>query len=424
MASMKKILSVCMVLTFLLGCGNKNINPDHYTSFDNNGALKEIPSPEQSLKVNHIKCFIESSGSMSGFFQTNKSTDFKVDVWAALNEFNDKIDSVFLFKDASEPVSKMALADFRRDMNAGNFKFAGSTHIPQMLKQVIQSLGKNDVGVFISDMKYSPMGSQADVLLTQYATDIKNVLQDTPYAFSIIGLTSAYISGKGKVIDNSPYYIILIGNDLSVCKTKQKILQSINKKNLMGELSFYRREFTVPTYTLLPNKGMTNGVTYESANNLFYTIGDIGKKSPVTFYLAADFSKLPYHLVSNGKILMQQLVVKAEKGRAAIEEVTDSASFDFGNGNREPAEKVHATHFIKIRVSDVLDGTTQLTLYVNRNEPSWYTSVCGAKSEAEYDKTSSFEQLLTGIKGAYNADRQSKYYYDKPFVVLISEGKR
>ena len=422
---MKKIIFNCLALILFLSCGhNKNINPDNYGLFDDRGNLKEFAEPDPVYKINKIKCFIESSGSMSGFFQANKSTGFKMDVWAVLNEFYDKIDSVHLFRDASEPVAKMALADFRRDMNAGNFRFSGSTHIPQMLKEIVQSLGKNDVGMFISDMKYSPTGSQADVLLTQYGTDVKNVIKNTPYAFSIIGVTSSYIAGKGDEIEKSPYYIILIGNDLSVNKMKQKIVQSIPKGNLLGELSFYRKEFSRPMYTLLANKGIVNGVTYESNNNLYYTIGDINKKSPVTFYLAANLSKLPQYLLADGKQLMQQLEVKAENAKAVIEDVTDSAAFDFGNGSREAATKVHATHFIKIKVSDILDGTTQVSVTVNRKEANWIPSVCGAKNEAEYDKTVSFEQLLAGLKGAYNVDKQNKSYYKDPFVVLISEGKR
>ena len=422
---MKKTFFICAILIFILSCGyNKNINPENYALFDEKGALKECPASDPIYKINKMKCFIESSGSMSGFFQANKSTGFKMDVWSVLNEFYDKIDTVRLFRDASEPVAKMALADFRRDMNAGNFRFAGSTHIPQMLKQVIQSLGKNDVGMFISDMKYSPTGSQADVLLTQYGTDVKNVIQHTPYAFSIIGVTSSYIIGKGKTIEKSPYYIILIGNDFAVNKMKQKIEQNIQKENLLGELSFYRKEFPTPMYTLLANKGIVNGITYESGNGLYYTIGDIDKKSPVTFYLAADLSKLPQYLLSDGKQLMQQLEVKADHARAVIEEVTDSASFNFGNGSREAATKVHATHFIKIKVSDILDGSTQVAVTVNRKEGNWISSVCGARYEAEYDKTISFEQLLAGLKGAYNTDKQSKFYYKDPFVILITEGKR
>jgi len=341
-----------------------------------------------------------------------------------LNEFYDKIDSVRLFRDASEPVEKMALADFRRDMNAGNFRFAGSTQIPQMLKDVVLSLGKNDVGMFISDMKYSPMGSQADVLLTQYGTDVKNVIKNTPYAFSIIGLTSSYITGRGKTVKNSPYYIILIGNDLPVNKMKQKIMQSIRKENLLGEISFYRKEFPTPMYTLLANRGIVNGVTYESDNKLYYTIGDINKESDVTFYLAVDLTKLPYYLFSDNKQLMQQLEVKADGARATVEELTDSASFDFGNGSREAVNKVHATHFIKIKVSDILDGASQVTLSVKRKEAGWVSAVCGAKYETEYNKTISFEQLMSGLKDAYNREKQSKYYYNAPFVVLITEGKR
>ena len=423
--NMKKTLFICLALTLLSSCGyKKNINPDNYSLFDDKGMLKDFPLPDVNYKEGKIKCFIESSESMSGFFQANKSTGFKSDVWSVLNEFYNKIDSVHLFRDASEPVAKMTLADFRKNMNGGNFRFAGSTHIPQMLKQVVQSLGKNDIGMFISDMKYSPTGSQADVLLTQYGTDVKNAVQNTPYAFSIIGVTSSYITRKGKIFDKSPYYIILIGNDLPLNKMKQKIVQCISKENLLGELSFYRNEFKTPMYTLLANKGIVNGITYESTNNLYYTIGDINKESPVSFYLAADLSKLPQHLLNDKTLLMQQLKVKAENAKAAVEEVLDSASFDFGNGSKEAAHKVHATHFIKIKVSDILNGSTQVSVSVSRREPDWLSSVCGAKYESEYDKTISFEQLQAGLKRAYNTDKQSKYYYKDPFVILISEGKR
>ena len=425
MIGAKNISLLCLFSIFLLSCGNsKNINPHNYVLFDDNGGLKNCPAPDPIYKTGKIKCFIESSGSMAGFFQANKITGFKSDVWSVLNEFYDKIDSVRLFRDSSEPVEKMALANFRRNMNAGNFRFAGSTQIPQMLKDVVLSLGKNDVGMFISDMKYSPMGSQADILLTQYGTDVKNVIKNTPYAFSIIGLTSSYITGRGKTVENSPYYIILIGNDLPVNKMKQKIMQSIRKENLLGEISFYRKDFPTPMYTLLANRGIVNGITYESDNKLYYTIGDINKESDVTFYLAADFTKLPYYLFSDNKQLMQQLEVKADGARATVEELTDSASFDFGNGSREAANKVHATHFIKIKVSDILDGATQVTLSVKRKEAGWVSAVCGAKYETEYNKTISFEQLMSGLKDAYNTEKQSKYYYNAPFVVLITEGKR
>ena len=84
----------------------------------------------------------------------------------------------------------------------------------------------------------------------------------------------------------------------------------------------------------------------------------------------------------------------------------------------------HATHFIKIKVSDILDGATQVTLSVKRKEAGWVSAVCGAKHETEYNKTISFEQLMSGLRDAYNSEKQSKYYYNTPFVVLITEGKR
>jgi len=157
---------------------------------------------------------------------------------------------------------------------------------------------------------------------------------------------------------------------------------------------------------------------------LYYTIGDVNKESSVSFYLAVDFSKLPYYLQTDNKKLMEQLEVKVDKAKAVVEDVLDSASFDFGNGSKEVAKKVHATHFIKIKVWNMLGSTTLVSVDVKRKDAGWTASVCGAKSESEYDKTVSFEQLLSGLKGAYNVDKLSKFYYKEPFVILISEGKR
>jgi hypothetical protein len=79
------------------------------------------------------------------------------------------------------------------------------------------------------------------------------------------------------------------------------------------------------------------------------------KISKPTIEILKNFSQINSNiLIREGNLLRTISVGMNIFARATVEELTDSTLFDFGNGSREAANKVHATHFIKIKVSDIL----------------------------------------------------------------------
>lgn len=220
--------SIVLVLVFALGiigfvnisCSDINtVGDPHFTS---NGNLILINSSDiDSFKMTppvRIKYYIESSGSMNGFFRQNRPTDFKSDVWEIMNYYSAAIptDITVLTNDGSTG-TRIPLNTFQTLMNTGAFISNASTKVPKMLESIYNDFNPKagEVAILISDMKYSPVGSKApDVLLKQYSTDISSIIGRNKHPVCLISAVSNYLDKKGSEIESeSPYYFFMIGPD-------------------------------------------------------------------------------------------------------------------------------------------------------------------------------------------------------------------
>ena len=182
-----------------------------------------------------IKFYVEVSGSMNGFFRANKPTQFKADVWQILSHYSQFSPSVTILTDSGDMGASFALSDFRTKMNTGAFVSSASTKVPLMLQSIIDDIhpDEGEVAVLISDMKYSPVGDQApDVLLTQYSTDISDILGKYGKAVSLVGATSDFLDKSGNVMtDKSPYYFLILGNGEQVASVRNVISSLLEMAN-------------------------------------------------------------------------------------------------------------------------------------------------------------------------------------------------
>ena len=204
---------------------NTNFDP-HFTAggdFIKDSTVTEF-EPQQPTKV---KFYVEVSGSMNGFFRANRATSFKSDVWEIMSRYSPlATDVCILTNDGNQGVS-VGMDQFRTKMNKGEFVSASSTKVPIMLQAIIDSLDADagEVAILISDMKYSPVGAAApNVLMTQYSTDVANILGKCGKAVSLVGATSNYLDKKGnEVCTNSPYYYLVVGNAEQVAAMRNGI---------------------------------------------------------------------------------------------------------------------------------------------------------------------------------------------------------
>ena len=205
------------MLAFILctvGCGKK-INSIGDPHFDSDGhCLDSLQEVFLAIPPAGVDFYVESSGSMNGFFRRNQPTDFKKDVWSIVSNFGNP--GVSVLSNDGTHVTTYSGNQFQTLMNTGSFVSNASTKVPEMLKTILQrtDFSKGAVAVLISDMKYSPVGSQAIKALTsQYKTDIRNVVgQYKGLSYSVICAYSNYLAPNGSVsCDKSPYYYVIIG---------------------------------------------------------------------------------------------------------------------------------------------------------------------------------------------------------------------
>jgi len=228
--------TVCYLLTFpfmlasIIGCSGP-INTNYDQHFTEEGYL--ITDVEDSIvffvpeSPNAIKFYVEVSGSMNGFFRANKSTDFKSDLWQVMSYFSGLMSNVSVLTNNGEIGNRLILSDFRQKMNTGAFVSTASTKVPVMLEAIFSDINPNagEVGVLVSDMKYSPVGLAAqEVLLSQYSTDIARILAKSGYATSLLLATSSYLDKHGNnQCPTSPYYYLIFGDPRQVAYMRNGI---------------------------------------------------------------------------------------------------------------------------------------------------------------------------------------------------------
>ena len=227
---MKKILKgIAMMVTavvLLASCG-KTINTNFDPRFTDDGYRVITDSAAPTVPLTKVKFFVEVSGSMNGFFRANQPTNFKQDVWQILSYYSPIAPGVTILTNNGDEGKTYDLSTFQTQMNTGGFVSAASTRVPLMLQTIIANLDADngEVAVFISDMKYSPVGQDAPkVLLTQYSTDVSKIFGQYGKAISLVCATSNYLDKKGNSIcDASPYYFLIIGNGDGVAEMRDGI---------------------------------------------------------------------------------------------------------------------------------------------------------------------------------------------------------
>ena len=112
----------------IVGC-EKHLNPNELPHFDKDGNYKEKVATLTSKVPSEIKFYVEVSGSMNGFFRSNKPTQFKKDVWSVFSDFASLTEGINIFVQQGQSPINISLSDFRNKMNAGAFVSGASTSI-------------------------------------------------------------------------------------------------------------------------------------------------------------------------------------------------------------------------------------------------------------------------------------------------------
>jgi len=393
------------------GC-EKHLNPNELSPFDKDGNYKEKIVTFTSKAPAEIKFYVEVSGSMNGFFRSNKPTQFKKDVWSVFSDFYSSTKGVNIFvKQGASPIN-IDLNDFRNRMNTGAFVSSASTDVPDMLHRILDYVdcAKSEVGILVSDMKYDPVGkSDIAVRLQQYSEDIRNMMTSSQKALCLIAAKSEFLDKRGNIVcEDSPYYYLVVGKPENVVWTRNFVCTLLSHDNHFVDYIEWGIDYKSPKVTIEDYDYLTK----ENA----HVLGGFDEDCNIVLNL--DITDYPW-LFENPDTLIKYLSIKSEENLNIMKLKRKDITYDIKHDDGKQLKRT-ANVKIKLHLSDMYDDADIISVRLNTPEvflPNKdFMMFLGADNPNDVSKTYSMEQFLIGCYASMERFRDKK-----PIHILISK---
>lgn len=369
---------------------------------------------EQSPK--QVRLYIETSGSMNGFFRANYSTKFKTTVWSVFSGLEGLAGNmVYPLTNAGEIDNPCSLQQFKSEMNQGLFVSNAETQVPDMLATIISSLNYKDgeTAILVSDMKYSPTGQKSMyALMGQYQTEIRNIIGKSGVSVAYVCAVSQYLDKNGKELEShSPYYFIILGNGENVAFLRNTISTWVENDGCYIESGDMGINYGTPAHSYINPKNM---VPYKYSESTFTDV-DLEYSDTCSFTLRINLNPFPWKAV-NKEVLDSCLIIGSEYGSKITSELINAV--DDHHVDREFQRGAYADYLIK--VFD-MPGDSEVIKWIFSIEPfdskisSDFHYIITSEDEKELDRSFSFDKFIIGSSNG-NINRYSK----KPKRILIS----
>lgn len=388
------------------------IGSPHFTQ-EGKASSSDSTSTLQETSPSAIKFYVEVSGSMNGFFRANLPTGFKKDVHSVFSflGFSSLSDGVNILSNDGAISGHCTIDDFTNMMSKGAFISTAETKVPTMLKSILDDtkIDNGEVAVLLSDMKYSPEGQKdMGVLLTLYASEIRNIVNESEASYCLVAATSNYLDKTGcPVTDKSPYYYLIIGNSESVSWVRNRLCTLLeDNKSYVDEIEsgfdYLSPSFEYGSIVMGAIK-MPNEPTY-------YGIVSGECEIPLTI----DITNYRWALADE-ECFKNCFKISSTMGTKV--EITNIDITDDHHFGKQLARQASVSLTLKVSNmptdSDVLEWTLDVPELVINGQ---FNSFFGAQSEREYDKSFSIENFIDGLfKGSKNT------WQTEPNRILISK---
>lgn len=338
-----------------------------------------------------IKYYVEISGSMNGFFRANQPTSFKKDVWEIMSYFSALPSEVTVLTNMGDTGARMSIDTFRQQMNTGSFISSASTQVPTMLLSIVKDVNPEagEVAILISDMKYSPVGAAAPkVLMEQYSSDISRTLGNFQKPVCIVGAVSNYLE-KNAVVDESPYYFFIIGNEGAVAYLRNCISTLLDNNGHFVDNIESGFDYGAPSYSFgIPE------FCYQLEDQPTFVDYDESASDTCIVNLKVDLAK--YRWIMTDTTYFRK-AFKCEALYGSNVKVAD-VTIDVQNITAKKLERT-ATAIVKLKVFDfAMDSEIiKWTLELPDTDCQRFGRFMGAVSETDNTKTFSLEGFIGGI---------------------------
>lgn len=405
----------------LFSCG-RDVNSIEDPNFDVSGApLDTVITLFSPKHPESVKLYIETSGSMNGFFRANQANNFKKTVWSVFSGLA-KISggNVYPMSDGGDIDIPVNLSVFRDKMNAGSFVSNSSTHIPAMLDNIIENIdtAKSEVAVLVSDMKYSPMGKSAPAELMQYQEQIRNIIGIHPnVSLAFVCANSEFLNSDGTVAEtNSPYYFIIFGDSENVAALRNDIARWCEATGSYVESGDMAMNYHTPSYSI---ENVRNGMLSADYPKNLITTFDSEVSDTCSFIVRVDMTGYPWSAV-DAEVLKDCFKAKAVYGSSVDAELlTDDAHLVDNHAYKDDFKRIsYADYLVKLYNVALNDEVIEWT-FTNRPFDGRYRvnfiTVINAEKEQDLAGSFSFNKF---IEGCFNARLNT--FDETPVRILVS----
>ncbi len=404
------VYSLALLALMTMGACGGTLNSMQNPHFTDSGELQGKQTYAKLDYDSNIHFYVESSGSMNGFFRANQPTSFKQDVYEIMSYYAPSTKDINIMTNTGDVSGQMSLDQFQVAMNTGTLQSNASTQVPVMLQTIVNRMKKGDVSILVSDMKYSPVGAAApDVLLTQYAADVARIAGNSQKAYSLICATSNYLDKNGNILTNeSPYYYLIIGEQDKVSAVRNGIAIMLQRqKRFVDNLEIGYKYASCPY-----DFGIPKDVARLDKQPTFYGYGEAVDECVIPLKLKLESYRW---IMSNKEILAKCFICKPTYGsKVSIQSIEVE---ECNNVNLELKRSAVAT--IKLKVANM--PSDMEVLEWNVNIPYGEFTLMGKyldDSKGENDATTSYS-LMSFIQGIGQGGVVN--YQPKPNYILISK---
>ena len=392
--------SIICILLNVFSCKTTDINSIGDPHFDVDGTPLDTVEFFVPKRPSSAKLYIETSGSMNGFFRANQANKFKKTVWSVFSGLHNATDkNVYTMSNGGDIDTPISLGEFRKKMNGGGFVSNTSTQIPMMLLNIIKQIDpeKDEVAVLVSDMKYSPMGKDAAPTITQFQEQIRNLTIFHDYGVAFICADSEYFNSNNTVAEqNSPYYYIVIGKPENVAALRNDIVAWCEDTNSYIDSGDMGMKYKNPPYSL---HSINNGVASADFPNNLITSFSREVSDTCSFIVRLDMTGYP---AGKHPILVDSCFnVTTSYGASVSKELINMQDDHHVKGSFE--RKAYADFLVKVFDLPLDDEVLEFT-FNNRSIDTYYTDkfihIINGEDEKELDRSFSFNKF---IEGHFNA---------------------
>jgi hypothetical protein len=413
--------AMCLSFFSLTSCGRDTVNSIGDSHFADNGApLDSTHYYFTPTCPSSVKLYIETSGSMNGFFRANQSTKFKSTVWSVFSGLKDLTDgNVYTLSNGGTINAPVSIMQFQSMMNGGKFVSNSSTKIPDMLESIIADIDvqAGTVAVLVSDMKYSPMGAAQAPLLDQYQADIRNIMGRSNISVSFVCAGSEYLDKKGGVaVGQSPYYFIILGNSEQVADIRNDIASWTEYDAAYIESGDMCMQYQTPPYAI---HSVQNGITHYAYPNHVITNFDRNLSDTCSFILRISMNGYPWSAM-NPDVLEQSLSVKAVYGASTEVQLLNTPEHIMDEHHYKSQLERQAYVDYQVKVYNLnLDDEVLAWTFSNKPFDGRYSAdfatMASCANQDDLTGSYSFDRF---IKGCYNG--QLNRCDESPLYILIS----